>query len=327
MHLLALCTALYFAPQIQAYVQGASSHHHDPEQDGVQTQAQPDGTTNLPNAPPQVAGGDADNAFNPDDTDFATDSAGPHQANQEANDQHQQPFLNNDNSDDDDENEEPNFDNPDAANAGPARPIPTARNVGAKKARSLARRDQRRAYHEFQRSQGEAQRAADAAGAAERDALAREERARRAAAEAELKAREAREREQRRERERLDRAEEMAARERAVAVVREEVRLKGVCDLELVAARAGRTGEREWVERLVRASGLLNTRESTEGEVMLLTEKGWVVRVTRSDMDDAYRAAMSESRIGSNADGTLAYSDLGAVLERVLENRAAIAAR
>nr|POF24040.1 hypothetical protein CFP56_54976 [Quercus suber]POF24054.1 hypothetical protein CFP56_54990 [Quercus suber] len=64
--------------------------------------------------------------------------------------------------------------------------LPTVRDVGAKKAKSMARRDQRRAYHEFQRSQGEAQRARDAEGAAERDAALAAEKERRRVVAAEV---------------------------------------------------------------------------------------------------------------------------------------------
>lgn len=201
---------------------------------------------------------------------------------------------------------------------GPAaRPIRAPRQtVGAKKAKSLARRDQRRAYHEFQRSRGEAQRAADAAGAAEREAALAAERSRRAAVEAELEERARREREERRAREEEERQEEMRARGETVRVVGEGLEKRGCVDLGEVARRVGR--ERGWVEKLVRVSGLVGGRKE-EGVVKMVTGRGWVVRVDEGIMKEAYRIALEDDR---HEKMKVSFEELGGMIEGVVVTRA-----
>ncbi|KAK0615499.1 hypothetical protein DIS24_g11754, partial [Lasiodiplodia hormozganensis] len=111
------------------------------------------------------------------------------------------------------------------------------RQVGAKKARSLARRDQRRAYHEFVRTQAEAQRAREREGAEEREAELFEEKRRRAVAEAAVEERARREREERRERERRAREEEGRVQREALRVVREGLEGRGAVGVEEVLRR------------------------------------------------------------------------------------------
>ena len=178
----------------------------------------------------------------------------------------------------------------------------TARNVGAKKAKSLARRDQRRAYHEFVRTQGEAARAADAEGAAEREAAARAERARRGAAEAALEAARAEERRERKERAAGARRAEARAREEVVGLVRE-----GAWELGAVAERVGGV-DAGWVEGVVRASGMVGRKGE---ELTVVTETGWVVRVSGEQMGRVYRRVVEEG-------GGAGFERLGRLVEEEL---------
>lgn len=201
---------------------------------------------------------------------------------------------------------------------GPAladRPAATRANraVGAKKAASLVRRDQRRAYHEFVRSQAEAQRTREAEGAEEREAALFEEKRRRAVAEMEIEERARREREERREKERVERGREVRRREVVVKEVREGLAEKGAVDLKL-----GGWGEREWVEKLVKASGILGERKSGDagrGEVVMLTEGGWVVRVD----EELMRACLDRAMEGK---GRASYERLAEVLDELVRERA-----
>ncbi|KAF2231977.1 hypothetical protein EV356DRAFT_271616 [Viridothelium virens] len=182
-HTLFLCTVLYFGPSIQQYVQ----HRFVAQDDPTSTQHP------LNDLPPNQ------HAEIPDRNDFQAVPGQPpiNDHNAEA----EEPNSSDDDLDDDllDAPPQPPYPadhplppNAAAPNANPANggaPHPnnnttaTNRNVGAKKARSLARREQRRAYHEFQRSRGEAQRAAERADAEERETAVYEEKRRRAVAE------------------------------------------------------------------------------------------------------------------------------------------------
>ena len=197
-----------------------------------------------------------------------------------------------------------------AAHAGD---IPPERNVGAKKAKSLARRDQRRAYNEFMRSQGEAQRARDAEGATEREAALAVEKERRRAAEVALEAKKAKEREQRRQREETERKEEICRRELAVSLVKEELEARNMCDLSKTAQLVGDDVDEEWVERILRATGVIGKKGDT---MTMVTSTGWVVRVTAEDMAKLYTTA-AENGIGGD-DGRIEYDELGAVLETMI---------
>jgi len=164
------------------------------------------------------------------------------------------------------------------------------------------------------RSQGEAQRARDAEGAEEREAQLAAERARRAAIEAEVESKRAKDREVKRLKEEKAREEEIQRRERAVRLVQEQLEIRRVVDLEDVARRIGGNVGREWVEGLVRASGLL--LESQGQYRTMITSSGWVVRVEREDMETLYREAATTA---NETDGTVAYADLGKKLESILE--------
>lgn len=287
-HLAAVCALLYFAPQLQerlrrrdnAEAEGSLAPLDDSTLDEV---GQDRDNLNIDEDVPLPAGDEEedDAADLPDDID-----------------------------DEGDHNDDPT-----EGQAGPAqRPdLPAARDVGAKKARSIARRDQRRAYHEFQRSQGEAQRALDAEGAKEREAALTAERERRKAVEAAIEVKKVKDREERREKDRRDRAAEMQRRDSAVEIVKEALRAGSACDLWKVAEVVGGDADADWVERLLKATGFLGMKD---GVLTTVTAKGWVVRVGADDMKNVYTMAIQQD--AGNHDGEVSYDVLGGLLEKVL---------
>ena len=299
-HLGAICTILYYAPQIQHWAQ-ERQHQHEPP--GGETAGDATPTANAPEAPHEEAPGDDAREFN-------------HDADQGA------PV-------DDFENAQFNDPVEDNANAhmqegqpGPAGPpnVPAHRNVGAKKAKSLARKDQRRAYNEFMRSQGDAQRAEEAKGAAEREAAIAAEKERRKAAAAVVEAKKAKEREQKREAERKQREEEMKSRELAIKLVREALDDDGLCDLFKVARQVGGDADEEWVERILRASDLVGMKD---GVLTMITSVGWAARVSQQDVRQLYENAATQDV--SDESGAIGYDRLGSMFETILRERAVTA--
>lgn len=158
---------------------------------------------------------------------------------------------------------------------------PQTRHIGPKKMRSLARRDQRRAYHEFLRSQAEARSEAEAALQEEEAERAFENARRRYLAEEEIAARRRSERAARLELERCKEAAEVQAADAVVAELRLRIRLgqdQGrpvVVHLDELARKVGRDGEKAWVEGVLRRQGFLSPGEG--GEVRLVTREGvWI---------------------------------------------------
>ncbi|TKA26691.1 hypothetical protein B0A50_04799 [Salinomyces thailandicus] len=295
-HLAALCGLLYYGPQLQEWYR--------------KSQADPSHATNDDHAQPADETVHADNEganqnINADaePTDAANQAEAQPPPNAQAND-----------------NEDPgaNPEAPDPAQPGPANQpnLPAHRNVGAKKAKSLARRDQKRAYHEFQRAQGEAQRARDAEGSEAREAAQTAEKERRQAAEAKLEKQKAKEREERRERERKGREEEIRRRELVVRLVREQLDEKRMCDLFRVAAVVGEDVDEEWVEGIVEASGLVGRKGDV---VTMVTGMGWAVRVARADVERLYRVAVEREEC--EEDGRVGYDALGGLLEGILKEQ------
>ncbi|PSK48637.1 hypothetical protein B9Z65_48 [Elsinoe australis] len=298
-HLAVLCSLLYFAPQIQSYVKDNFLYPDEPSSSQHDTPTQA-----APNPDQDILNHNIDAVLGEDRP------SPPHQNPDPVPQEHPDPAqpapadaL------------PPDLPAPDAPNpAGPAVAGPSTvrhREVGAKKAKSLARRDQRRAYHEFQRSQGEAQRARDAEGATEREAALAEERARRAAVEAELREEERREREERKERERREAAGERRAREVAAGLARDLLRERGWVDLAEVAGRVGR--ERGWLEGLVRAEGMVG---EVQGRVVMVTGEGFLVRVGSEEMEEVWRAL--EGRVNVSGAERVGFEEVGSVLEGVL---------
>ncbi|EME86330.1 uncharacterized protein MYCFIDRAFT_84477 [Pseudocercospora fijiensis CIRAD86] len=293
LHLGVICSLLYFAPQIQEYVQRRHLNPSIPEQPPV---GQDDDGPEVPSADEQVA-----DQHDPDPTHQDNGVGEPVNVNE------------------DDFNGAVNGDLDGPANrvpvAGPANGRPQ-RNVGAKKAKALARRDQRRAYHEFQRSQGEAQRAKDAEGASEREKAQSIERERRKAVEAKLDEKKAKEREQRREQERKEREQEMQRREQAIDLVREQLQERQMSNVFEVARQVGGDADDVWLEKILKAAGVLG--KNADDSITIATSLGWIVRVQRQDMLKAYEKAAAAKH---SDDGEISYEDLGTHLEAVLREK------
>lgn len=294
LHLSAICILLYFAPQIQQSIQSKSISRNDdtgPNEGG----------------PPS------------DDNDDVNNAA-------EAQDNHDIAEAEFDVQDDAVVNEEPRnvpemplHDHVQEGDAGPARApqIPARGNVGAKKAKSLARKDQRRAYNEFMRSQGDAQRARDAEGASEREAALEAEKERRRVAELAIESQKMRERELKREQEERQRKEDLQRRELVVSIVKEELEGRKMCDLFKVAKQVGGDVDEEWVERVLKGSSLIGRKGSS---MTMLTEMGWAVRVTSDDMAQLYEEAV-KADLGDEH-GRIDNDELGKLLETILRDDA-----
>ncbi|KAK6433930.1 hypothetical protein LTR95_009891 [Oleoguttula sp. CCFEE 5521] len=295
-HLGAVCALLYFAPQIQQWWQLRQDVVHvddvpsptpsatalDPPRDRV-VEAEPDEAADIP-APNGTADGPMDQA-------------------------------------------DPNVNDPGAAPAevepaqGPAY-VPQATNqraVGAKKAKALAKRDQRRAHFEFLREEGERKRAEDAEGATEREALLTAERERRRVVEAAIEAKRTKEREAKREAEKREREEEIRRRDLTVLLVKESLDEVGRCDLWRVARAVGGDVDDEWVERMLRATGLLGLKN---GVVTMVTSVGWAVRVSEEDVARMYHQAIQSDL--TDEQGAVSFEQLGGVLDGVLQRPAAL---
>lgn len=166
----------------------------------------------------------------------------------------------------------------------PPNRAPRTRTVGAKKARSLARRDQRRAYHEFlQSQQSERARRAAEVGEEEEERLFEEKR-RRALVEEEITVR--------REQERVERIEAERKREeerrRDVDRVRVIVTARGkgekkAWSLEELAKVVGR--DQAWVKEALKLEGLVGGKE---GEWRMITAEGWYVVVGEAELRVLY---------------------------------------
>lgn len=293
-HLLVICVALYFAPQIQERLQQrghTNSSEGFSEGEGVRSEE----VDQTNNADGNNEAGDPDQQMLEEDVN----PQGPERPDDDQNFPHQQ--------NDGAENE-----------AGPANApgIPAQRTVGAKKAKSLARRDQKRAYHEFQRAQGDRQRALEAEGAAEREAVQAAERERRNAAEAKLNAKKAKEREQKREQERRQREEEISRREVAVGMVRRELEENRRSNLFDVARQVGGEDTDDvWVERMLSASGLLG--RGSDGSFTMVTSTGWVVRVQSDDMARLYKQAAENGLEDEN--GKIGYDEISTLLGTIIQ--------
>lgn len=219
----------------------------------------------------------------------------------------------------------PNFENGHGHDdAGPADPYQpprrvanNSREVGAKKAKSLARRNQQRAYNEFLREQGEAERAEWARDATEREEKLEEERAKRVAREQNIKEKERKEREVRKVKEEEERREELDAIRDGGEVLREGLEVDGFVRCEDLAKKVQR--DVAWVEGLVKRYGVLGIREvNGKKEVTMLTARGFVVRVNEDLMKMAYERAAIKSAKG---DVKITWNDFGSVIQKVVTER------
>lgn len=194
------------------------------------------------------------------------------------------------------------------------RATPQNRAIGAKKAKSLARKDQRRAYHEFHRQEAELRRIQEAEGAAERNATLAAEKERRQEAERLIQERNRQERLAKKELEEKEALEERMRREKAVRIVKEKLEREGVVNLVDVAWEHGK--DLLWIERLVRASGGL---KEEEGVYTMITDKGWAVRLDTQIMRQVYKEAVE---FGNAMGGKVGFGDFGGILEEAVRVRA-----
>ncbi|PVI01224.1 hypothetical protein DM02DRAFT_671456 [Periconia macrospinosa] len=206
--------------------------------------------------------------------------------------------------------------------AGPAnerpRPTPANRTVGTKKAKSLARKDQRRAYHEFHRSQAEQRRLAEEAGREERERILIEEKSRRAGEERRIAEKVREERDRKKEEERREVEEERGRRERTVSRVRDEMERKGVVDLGALATQEGK--DRVWIERLVRASGIMEKiGKDRKGSKVFITGECWLVKLEAELVKSAYADAVE---YGNEMGGKISFARFGEILQKVVLARA-----
>ncbi|KAF2663392.1 hypothetical protein BT63DRAFT_430561 [Microthyrium microscopicum] len=183
------------------------------------------------------------------------------------------------------------------------------RAVGAKKQKSLARRNNIRAYNEFLRSQGDIARAQAASTAEAHEAQLAEERARREKVEAQIV-------EEKRVKRELKKAEEEKEREDArevVKVVRERLGREGVVKVNDVVMK-GRS--EEWVKSVVeREIGGMGT-EGGKKVWTTVTGKGYVVRV---DEDVVSRLYAEAAEFKGTTKGKVGWQELGVMLEKLLK--------
>lgn len=270
-HLGAICVLLYFAPQIQDWSRARAKHTSEAISSLIDSETidyESTGQHERPEADAQAQPPAGDRANQPE-VALPEPQANGHAAQVEDVDH----------DDDDDDNDGPEIN---GTGGGPS----DARNVGAKKAKSLARKDQRRAYNEFMRSQGDAQRARDAEGAAEREAALEAEKKRRALLEAELVAKKAKEREQKREAEQAEREAEYQRRETAVAIIKSDLLATNMSDLHKVARQVGGDVDEEWVEKVIHASGIIGRKDDV---LTMITTTGWAARINESDARAFYQ--------------------------------------
>ena len=206
----------------------------------------------------------------------------------------------------------------DAPNA--ALQLPAARQrdpnraVGAKKAKSLARKDRQRAYNEFLREQGNAQRAKDAEGAEEREKEAAKERERRKAIEDRIQEQKAKDRAAKRQKEEKDRQEEEARVAKALGMI--DVGLKKrVVRLSEVAETVG--SDLSWVQALVKREGYVGIKEQHGEKVMtMVTTHDCLVRIDNTLMQKTYQQVVASR--DPDDDSVITFDDIGARLEQIL---------
>lgn len=206
--------------------------------------------------------------------------------------------------------------------AAPARPVTAAtRNVGKKKAKSLARKDERRAYHEFMRSQGDAQRAQEREEAAAEEQYLAEERRRRAKVEAKLEEKNRGLREQRKQEERKAWEDDMARRKTAVNLVRESFETLGWANLNEIAEDVGGGVDRAWVEKLCRVEGVIQDREDA---VRVVTSTGFVAEVSKVQMRETCERVAAKK--GDTKDvPEISWKELAEALDDVVRPQSSLA--
>jgi hypothetical protein len=318
LHTAILCGTLYFAPQIAEWY---NTHQH-PGQTGNRAEGPED--TQQPGEQEDVAqGNDAPlderlvlqhDGIAPVGRPPLAPTPPPHQPHGEEGEE-EEDAQNHPHPDQQAQHQLPD----DAFAPGPAnpqhpRPTPANRTIGTKKAKSLARRDQQRAYNEWIRSEAERRKVEENEGREEREASLAAEKARRLAVEESIREKEKEERDKRKEIERKEPDEEVGRRERVVKSVREQMDRTGAVDLVDAAHAEGK--DVMWVERLIRASGLLQQlQKDAPTSHILITGRDWLVRIDADVMQQAYAEAEG---FGESNGGKVGFEELGTMLEKAV---------
>ncbi|KAI9865519.1 MAG: hypothetical protein M1824_002259 [Vezdaea acicularis] len=187
---------------------------------------------------------------------------------------------------------------------------PRVHNVGKKKAASIARKDQRRAYNEQQRVIGEAQRAREREIEAASATELAEARKRRQAVERELELKREREKEKKRAEEKKAREDEIKRRREIVDRVKEKVNGPGWVDLQR------HFKDQDEAVALLRAEGLLGKVE--DGVTTISTNSGFIARVEEKDIREAYQRCLIASKKNL---GIITWLDIGKALEMVIRRK------
>jgi hypothetical protein len=329
-HALALIALMYFAPKLTATIseqrrQTQEEHAPQTQEERVEEEAE-----EIPlfeyergddaghgNREPHMAGNDEIEGLNGEPEDWIRENIVPRIPPDDAGFPPRHQALVEEEDDDDAEFDDILRDLPAAAfqaapqpqnQAGQTQRRAQRTNLRPKKAASLARRDQRRQYHEFHRQEAHLQRLREQEGAEEREEALLEEKRRRAVAEIAVEERMKQERETKKAAEEAERRMELQRREAAVKRLREDLDRKGYVELRHL-------GENEWAKGVVKASGVLGTRgEDGKKTVTMITEGNCVVRVDEGLMEEAYRRATEQAR----SRGTMSFEEFGRVLEGVL---------
>lgn len=312
LHSVVLCTFLYFAPQIQwqkliDLAKGKVTTEHE-----GRGQAE----TEPPVEPRQHLNNDAEADAQEADEDQADDEEEPQEGRQALFNLDPAQALG---LDDDNGGEGP----ADPQQHQP-RPRDPSRAVGAKKAKSIARRDRVRAYNEFLRSQGEAQRAQDAEGAEEREMELKAERIRREKAERKIEEAKIKERVKRKEQLEAERAKEEDDRRKVRQMVTSafnEGRM--AVSLQSLAKEVKRSTD--WVADLLKREGVLGKKtDSSSGRqtttLTMITQSGWLVRIDEMIMRNIYAKAEQQCN-DEDSDGKLSWQDMGKLLAQELTAR------
>ncbi|KAI9721756.1 MAG: hypothetical protein M1812_002091 [Candelaria pacifica] len=304
LHTLVLCSVLYYAP---TFLERRTAEYLEQQREGIPQERQ---TNDASDDQEFVNGSPVEEPFPLDDfsdTENAINDEDPRVAHEP---EQQEPFPR----------------DIDANFAGPANPPPNqtnlrTRDVGKKKAASIARREQKRAYHEFLRSEGDAQRARDREIETALEDELFEEKRRRALIDQELEEKKKAERDEKREKERKSREKELLRRKTIIDVVRKRLEDTGFVELDDVVREVGDGIGAELVEKLVRAEGLLR-QDISDGAVTMITSAGFIVRLTVEDMREAYRrAAVVDENDEVDDDEIVGWDTLSKSLEQVVRKK------
>jgi vacuolar-type H+-ATPase subunit I/STV1 len=203
--------------------------------------------------------------------------------------------------------------------AGPANPHqPRPRNenreVGAKKAKAIARRNQQRAYNEFMREQGDAQRAEWARDEAERQKQVAADQERRRAVDDQVREKERKEREARKAHAEAERQAELEAIKTAARMIEERLAENNFISIAEVKKAVKR--DDAWIQELAKREGILGSK-SKDGQksVVLLTKSGWLVRVSAAMMNNVYTEAEAACARG---DGKVTWHAIGRLVQNMV---------